>query len=549
MTVRPLHILLAAVALTVLNAAKPAVVDDTAYLLFARHLSEKPLDPYGWQLFWYDAPRPAMQILLPPVLPYWLAAGIRLFGEHLFLLKLWLFPFAWLLCRSVAALLVRFGAGAERPLFLVFVTSPAVLPLFNVMLDIPALALGAAALAVFLSGIDSGQLGRCALAGLLVGLAMQTKYSMLVTPVVMAGYAAVVGRSWRAAAGLGLAGVAALAVFGGWELYLVRSHDESHFQHQLALATEEDGGGLDGKLTLAKWLLVQFGGLACGLSLVAGRAAGWPGWVRAAGAGFVVALLTMVSVLPYRWTVVSDKFDAAFVGFLTCGASALLTFGLVAARLVRRLGWRRDTVFLLAWVAVEVVGMLGMTPFPAARRLVGVCLAFTVLVAHASVGLQIAPARWAVAFAVAVGGFFTAVDCWDAYPEKVLADDAALVVRPAAGETVWYTGHWGFQYYVERHGMTPIEPTTVFRAGDWLVLPVLPDDGEFYRPNPPDPNWPKPGMAMEPVAVLTWDDWLSAQTLPSLYGGAIPVRGRNHPRLTVAVYRLTADWSRPKGDR
>ena len=154
MTVRPLTILAAAVALTGLNAVKPAVVDDTAYLFFARHLAEKPLDPYGWQLFWYEAPQSAMQILLPPVLPYWLAVGIRLFGEHLFLLKLWLFPFAWLLCGAVAALLARFGSGAERPLFLVFVCSPAVLPLFNFMLDIPALSLGAAAVAMFVGGTD-----------------------------------------------------------------------------------------------------------------------------------------------------------------------------------------------------------------------------------------------------------------------------------------------------------------------------------------------------------------------------------------------------------
>src|SRR5437868_3901982 len=82
-----------AALVTLANAAKPVVVDDTAYLAFARQIAARPLDPYGFELFWYSLPEPAMEILAPPVLPYWLAAGIRLFGEHVVLLKLWLFPF------------------------------------------------------------------------------------------------------------------------------------------------------------------------------------------------------------------------------------------------------------------------------------------------------------------------------------------------------------------------------------------------------------------------------------------------------------------------
>ncbi len=548
MTVRPLTILAAAVALTGLNAVKPAVVDDTAYLFFARHLAEQPLDPYGWQLFWYDAPQPAMQILLPPVLPYWLAVGIRLFGEHLFLLKLWLFPFAWLLCGAVAALLARFGSGAERPLSLVFVCSPAVLPLFNVMLDIPALSLGAAAVAMFVAGLDRRQLRLCAAAGVLAGLAMQTKYSMLVTPVVMALYAVLVVGSWRSLAALVVAGVAALAVFGGWELSVFAAHGESHFWHHFTASSEEEGG-LMRRFAFAKPLLIQFGGLACGLSLVAGRAAGWPAWVRVAGGAFVVALFAAVAVVPFRRVVITGTLDATYLGFLACGGSVVVTVGMLTARTWNRLGWRRDTLFLMAWVAVETLAMLGMTPFPAARRLVGVHLAVLVLVAHGIGAARAGVDRWAVAVAVAVGGFVFAVDCWDAYPEKVLVERAAECVRPADGETVWYTGHWGFQYYAERHAMRAIEPTTRVRVGDWLVLPVIPRDGEFYRPNPPDPDWPKAGMAVELVTVLTWDDGLSAQTLPNLYGGAVPVRGRNHPRLTVAVYRLTAAWPHPTGGR
>jgi hypothetical protein len=51
--------------LTLANAAKPVLVDDTAYLAFARHLAKNPFEPYGFELFWADRPQPAMEIVLP----------------------------------------------------------------------------------------------------------------------------------------------------------------------------------------------------------------------------------------------------------------------------------------------------------------------------------------------------------------------------------------------------------------------------------------------------------------------------------------------------
>ena len=45
------------------------------------------------------------------------------------------------------------------------------------------------------------------------------------------------------------------------------------------------------------------------------------------------------------------------------------------------------------------------------------------------------------------------------------------------------------------------------------------------------------------MAGLVSADWLSAQTIPNFYGGEDPVVGRDHPRLTVVVYRMKEPWS------
>src|SRR5580704_11221027 len=68
--------ILLALIMTSLNAFKAQCIDDTAYLAVAAQIASHPLDPYGFQQFWYQEPQPANEILAPPVVPYWLGLGI-----------------------------------------------------------------------------------------------------------------------------------------------------------------------------------------------------------------------------------------------------------------------------------------------------------------------------------------------------------------------------------------------------------------------------------------------------------------------------------------
>src|SRR5262249_36298561 len=135
---------------TLLNCFKPLHMDDVAYHAFASHIAEHPTDPYGFDLFWDGQVKPAFQVLAPPLLPYWLAAALHLFGDRPFLWKLWLLPFAVVLVFALHTLARRFARGLERPLVAMAVLSPALLPSFNLMLDVPALALSLGAVALFL---------------------------------------------------------------------------------------------------------------------------------------------------------------------------------------------------------------------------------------------------------------------------------------------------------------------------------------------------------------------------------------------------------------
>ena len=100
-----------AVVYVALDAAKPLQMDDPYYYLYARQIAERPLDPYGFTLMYWNWLFPANWVLAPPVLPYWWALAIRLFGEQPVLWKLWLLPFALAFTLSLESLFHRFARG------------------------------------------------------------------------------------------------------------------------------------------------------------------------------------------------------------------------------------------------------------------------------------------------------------------------------------------------------------------------------------------------------------------------------------------------------
>lgn len=540
----PLLGLLAVAGLcTLLNAAKPLHLDDTAYCACAHQIAQNPFDPYGFTLFWYDHPQPAGEVLAPPVLPYWWSVGVRLFGERPVLWKLWLLPFVLLLTGALHALFRRFCRGLEWPLTWLTVLSPAVLPGLNLMLDVPALALALAAVAVFLRAGDRDSAALAVLAGLLAGLAAQTKYTGLLAPAVLL-LDGVLRRRLRLAV---LAGAAAALVFAGWETFLAWKYGQSHFLYHLATRP----GPSDPKQALLQPMLANLGGALPAAALLALAALQMRrGTVVLAGA--LVALgYVLLAIVPERYGIFlgdavthADRLSLRHVVCGLPGIAIVLTTVAVAWRLCRpgrRWAGRHAARFLVLWLALEVGGSVLLTPFPAVRRVMGVAVVLTLLVGRLASRTCRAPGRrrlvWGVtAGSVALGLLYHAADFQSARAQQQLAEEAAAWVRrQRTGGTAWYVGHWGFQYYAERQGLTPVDPgRSVLRRGDWLVVP----DGRVNRQ-----AVALAADRMEPATELAAPALLPLRTLPAYYGGRTPLEHHEGPLLVVRVYRITAgEW-------
>jgi hypothetical protein len=536
---------------TLLGALKPLHMDDTAYHYYAAWIADHPLDPYGFKVFWYEQPQPAHDVLAPPLLPYWWALAIRLFGEEPFWWKCWLLPFHGLLVGSLYQLFRRFARGLEMPLVWMTVLSPTFLPSFNLMLDLPALALSLSALVVFLSACERNSVGRAVLAGLCAGLAAQTKYTGLLAPGVLllcALRARQRGLWLIAAAVFGL-------VFVSWEGWTALLYGESHFLHHLR-------GTVPGATDKAPWLSLAMilGGVASAQLLLNLQALGVRRRFFLLTAGLVALgfLLLLYGGEPHlwrlRWQGLLFRPSSPWTIRLSREIVILGGLGWLFGGTLAAVAWRlgrgrgllrscratdRDTAFLIGWLVLEVVGYFALTPFPAVRRVLGVVVVGTLLAGRlASLTCRSAPTRPGLcgiaALSLVLGVAFYLVDRRDALAQQQVVQLAAEQVPGRERGRIWYTGHWGFQYYAEQAGMKPVVPgRSRLCRGDWLVLPGDRINQQHVQ---------VPEDKVERVQIVTVDDAFPQVSLAGYYGSRAPLEAHPGARVSVTLYRVVADF-------
>ncbi len=514
------------------------MVDDAAYYQLARQISEHPFDPYGFAMAWRNVPMPAMLVLAPAAFPYWWGAGIAIFGDDPVLWKLWAFPFALVLCASLRDLLRRFAPGHETPLLALCVLSPALLPHVNLMLDVPALALVLGAMALFLRACDRDSAGLAALAGVVAGLAMQTKYPAVFGVSALAVYAVSARRVRLGIVCLG----AATAIFAAWETALAFRYGQSHFIVALL-----EGQGSKARHPLGELfvlMLTVLGGSAPVLGLLAALGLRVRlRWISGAALAVAVAF-AIIPLLPGR-PIAALMFEPRFTLrnleiflFLPLGVAVVGVAGAAVARSLRDPGVRGSPPrqMLLGWVALELVGIVWMTPFMAVRRLMGLITALTLLLGSL---LPPPPHRrssalvWIAAFGAALTAIHWGAGFFDARARAFAAPRIEATVHDLGGdparETIWVAGHWGYQFYTERLGMRQlVAGRSVLESGDWVVTARYVARQQL----------PKISGLSPPLAVFDVKSPWPWSAIPYAYAGAMPLRSQPDAQLRISIQRV-----------
>ena len=456
--------------------AKPIHLDDPVYIWVGRHILSHPLDPYGFMIHWSRTAQPVYEAMQnPPLTCYYVALVGAVFGWSEVVLH------AAFLLPAIGVVLGTYELARRlcaQPLFAALATLLTPVALVSgttLTCDIMMLAFWVWAVVLWDRGLERDRPWLLAGAGVLAALAAMTKYfgvcllpllglhallrqrragwwliGLLIPVAVVLAYQLATARLY----GHGL-------IFAAGDYAMLRGNKSQYSLAAALIGTLTfTGGGLAWALfaTPMLWrpLLSISAAAAAALAAVlfhfemgydavnsfTGSSAAWVGvqvafWTLA-GATVVGLAISDVRrhATPAAWLllcwVAGTMIFAGFVNWTLNGRSVLPLVPAAAILLARRLDWL---------VQCQGPQMLRRTRWA--------------LLPGALIALVVARAdhQWAVANQIAA--------------ETVHAKSVRVPGN------IWFTGHWGFQYYMMKGRGQPLD---ILRsnpqAGDLLVMPI-----------------------------------------------------------------------------
>lgn len=475
---------------------KAFFIDDTLFLRAAEQIQKHPLDFYGFRINWFDYTTPMTEAFEnPPLTCYYIAFAASLVGWselalHLaFLLPAlaaaWgTFELAKMYCRRPVVATV---IAVSTPAFLVSATS--------VMCDVMLVTLWVWSVVLFEKGLrweprlDNLDQPRrlpnlrdrfyrdCFLlsSGCVAGLAVLTKFPALSLSPLLAAYG--LARTRKVGRWL-LAPIVPILFALSYELVTRKLYGQG-----LLLGAAHYASKFRGDAHEALWekLVVGLGFAGgCFLPALLYMPMVWSRRVVLAGVCAIGACLLVVPRMSafarFLWSQDGSFkwLPFLYVAVLVVGGAQVLALGVAGL-------WRqRNAVsgLLLLWIGGVFVFATAVNWTINARSL---------LPAIPALGILIARQLDRAGPAAREGGFDSGL--WPAFPAVVIsvilagADcNLANTYRTAAqnlfakyhrpGATVWFAGHWGFQYYLEGQGAKALETRSPrLNAGDVIIYP------------------------------------------------------------------------------
>lgn len=502
-------------------------VDEPFFLAIARQILKDPLHPLSFTFNWYGASMSMARMNnTPPLLPYLLAACLRLTGGGEFWTRALFFPFDLAAAWGLLALAARFLKKPLWPTLSVLAGPAWLIDMNHVMAERVMAPFAVCSLLLSVVGVDDKDAKAFWASAVLAALALLSKYNAAFVLVPALAYAYARGQrlsrlaAWSAVtlSGFILAQLWSRAA-GGDALFAASStlgdavgDAASAPSHRLrALLAFIGGLGLPALLWSARLKPSRRALAACSV-LAAVLFAPWfdlareTFWDRAEG--FLLAGGTLISLSILLRKPLS-RGGVLWAPWLASVAALQLCYWAVMARFV---------VFLLPpltfwlWEKLEAerpseLGRLGRAGFALSLLL----------------GLALGAADRAYADA-----------------QKRAASEAAAVAR-ARGATLWYWGHWGLQEYLSAAGARQFELDRggwdQARAGDLVLVSDV-------NTNRLMPSRPRPSLASAsevpfpvPLRLMTGDRGSGAFYTSGM--GFLPWSVSNAPldRFTLLVLR------------
>ncbi len=444
---------------------KAFTIDDTLFLLQAKHLAEDPLHPSACMVVWSELPIPVrMSHIMPngPVMAWLLFPCVAAGGHEWIAHAIQLLMLAIAIVATVS-LGLRIGLSEKQAMLsgLLLSSMPVVLGMAaTAMPDIPAMALGIAGLERFLAWKKDRCWHQALLAVIFLGFAPLARLHLILLFPLAACFAVEdifsLG-SWRKINWKLLAPILAAMALCGVIILLTKDPKGGHAD--LALSAKLMSSleyVLPNLVSYAvHWVLL----LPLAIPLILMR----PRQMIRHWLLFVVLTLSVIPVV-----------FAAFRGFWPAIISPIAGLGAVAVWHVASDAWKKhDGVqFLLSLMILLPLPICVYLHMPGKYLLISapaVAVIIASMLDDRTTKIQIIGMGLTVVLSILLG---IAIIHADANLAGLGRQAAKELIAPnvSSGKHVWYAGHWGFHWYAEKAGAQPLSAVPPFPVrGDLLV--------------------------------------------------------------------------------
>jgi hypothetical protein len=455
-------------------------IDDALFLWIAHQVTQHPTDPYGFSVNWYLSAMPMFSVMQnPPLNSYYIALAASFFGwGELAMHGAFLVP-AIVAVLGTFFLAQRLSGSPLLGAVLMLFTPVFLISATTVMCDVWLLALWVWSVDCWLRGLERHSYWLLLLASLLAVAAALTKYFGLSLVPLLAVYTLVRDRRLTSPLLFLLIPGATILIY---EAMTKTKYGQGLFSNAMIYPWKET-------LKAEKQLLGQ---LLTGLFFTGGCLFPVLFYVPFLKSRKVlisgIAIFLVLLPLLYFW--IARGLTSRSGALVTAEGALFATIGIgILALAVADVVQQKtaDSVLLSLWVIGTFFFATIMNWSITSRTLLPMAPAVVILlIRRFKISAPSNPLTlwWPLLPAALVSLLITTAD-------YRLADTARLASRSFQNRfrnepgTVWFEGHWGFQYYMEQWGAKPLDRTERrMISGDVLIIPLSNSNVSLTPPLP-----------------------------------------------------------------
>jgi hypothetical protein len=462
------------IALVVPFATKAYHTDTPLFLWSADALRKEPWAPYHLDANWFGVTQPILKAMWnPPAMPY-LIALMHACG---WTSELWLHLVLLVPAVGLALAVYGWASRSERcnPMLaaVLAISSPAFLvAATNALPDVWMAACAIGAMGAWVSGIEREDRAQLWWAALLCALGTASKYFAVSLIPFLAAFAFL--RAKRAALWVPPLALAALPI-ASYELWIwIKTGTPPSLTGFAAIGGHRR---VTGENAFERAILaIAFLGAAClpMCGVIVASA------LRRTRTAIVACLAVAISA----WMAAHSMLASARSEAIVLAELVVMTSIGTCAVLFLVERWRSTTRpverWLIAWIAWECAYAAFLNWSVTERGfLTSVAIIGLFAATHESASAASSRARRAVLFGAPIAaslaiGIAASIADWQIASSAQRAASELVAPHVRAGKKVWFQGHWGFQYYAQEAGATPMEiGRTEVKPGELVVIPML----------------------------------------------------------------------------